>query len=319
MRAVGTMPRVGGEDAVDVGVDLADLGVERGGQRDGGGVGAAAAERGDVLGVLARRPGSRRRSRSCPASSASRIRPGVTSMILALPCAESVITPACEPVNDRAVVAEVGDRHRQQRHRDPLAGGQQHVELARRRQRARPAGRGRAARRWCRPSRTRRRRRRCRPAGRRRCAAATRLMRSASATDEPPYFCTTSAIGDLLQVVARSSLRMRPAHALSLPTRHRAGTPRRVPRRACSSATAAARLARRAHARRADDHAKRRRSTHAGAATPLRRWPGAGCGCATTRPTRASGHDREPRRRAQVARTPAARARRRRHDHGPRR
>ena len=33
------------------------------------------------------------------------------------------------------LVAEVGDRHREQRHRDALAGGQQHVELARGRQR----------------------------------------------------------------------------------------------------------------------------------------------------------------------------------------
>ena len=38
-----------------------------------------------------------------PSSRAVEIRPGVTSMILALPCTESVITPACEPVNDRAV------------------------------------------------------------------------------------------------------------------------------------------------------------------------------------------------------------------------
>ena len=45
-------PRVGGEDAVDVGVDLADVGAERRGERDGRGVGGAAAERGDVLGVL---------------------------------------------------------------------------------------------------------------------------------------------------------------------------------------------------------------------------------------------------------------------------
>ena len=45
--------RVGGEDPVDVGVDLADLGVERGGERDGGRVGAAAAQGGDLLGVLA--------------------------------------------------------------------------------------------------------------------------------------------------------------------------------------------------------------------------------------------------------------------------
>ena len=44
--------RIGGVDAVDVGVDLADVGVQRGREGDGGGVGATAAERGDVLGVL---------------------------------------------------------------------------------------------------------------------------------------------------------------------------------------------------------------------------------------------------------------------------
>ena len=38
-------PRVGGEDAADVGVDLAGVGAERGRERDGGRVGAAAAER----------------------------------------------------------------------------------------------------------------------------------------------------------------------------------------------------------------------------------------------------------------------------------
>ena len=37
-----------------------------------------------------------------PASSADWIRPGVTSMMRARPCVESVMTPACEPVNDRA-------------------------------------------------------------------------------------------------------------------------------------------------------------------------------------------------------------------------
>ena len=43
---------------------------------------------------------------------------------------------------------------------------------------------------------------------------ATRLMPSASATDEPPYFCTTRPTADLLGVRrqrARSSLRMPPA------------------------------------------------------------------------------------------------------------
>ena len=38
-----------------------------------------------------------------PSSSAWVMRPGVMSMILARPCDESVITPACEPVNERAV------------------------------------------------------------------------------------------------------------------------------------------------------------------------------------------------------------------------
>ena len=51
-RAVRHDPRVGGEHAVHVGVDLADVRLERGGQRDRGGVRAAAAQRGDVLAVL---------------------------------------------------------------------------------------------------------------------------------------------------------------------------------------------------------------------------------------------------------------------------
>ena len=48
---LGHDARVGGEDAVDVAVDLADVGLERRGERDGRGVGAAAAERRDVAGV----------------------------------------------------------------------------------------------------------------------------------------------------------------------------------------------------------------------------------------------------------------------------
>ncbi len=38
----------------------------------------------------------------CPSASDWVIRPGVTSMIRALPWAASVMTPACDPVNDRA-------------------------------------------------------------------------------------------------------------------------------------------------------------------------------------------------------------------------
>ena len=51
LAGVGDDPRVGAEDAGDVGVDLADAGVERGGEGDRGRVGAAAAERGDVAAV----------------------------------------------------------------------------------------------------------------------------------------------------------------------------------------------------------------------------------------------------------------------------
>ena len=45
LRASGHDPRVGAEDAGHVGVDLAHLGLHRGGERDRGGVRAAAAER----------------------------------------------------------------------------------------------------------------------------------------------------------------------------------------------------------------------------------------------------------------------------------
>ena len=45
---VGHDARIGGVDAVDVGVDLAEVGLERGGQRDGRQVRTAAAERRDL-------------------------------------------------------------------------------------------------------------------------------------------------------------------------------------------------------------------------------------------------------------------------------
>ena len=48
LAGLGHEARIGREDAVDVGVDLADVGVEHGRQGDGGRVAAAAAERGDV-------------------------------------------------------------------------------------------------------------------------------------------------------------------------------------------------------------------------------------------------------------------------------
>ena len=49
---VGNDARVGGVDTVDVGVDLAHVGFESRGQRDGRRIRSATAERRDVLGVL---------------------------------------------------------------------------------------------------------------------------------------------------------------------------------------------------------------------------------------------------------------------------
>ncbi|SKV10966.1 Uncharacterised protein [Mycobacteroides abscessus subsp. abscessus] len=46
-------PRICGEDPVDIGVDLTHIGVQRGGQRDGGGIGATPPERRHILAVLA--------------------------------------------------------------------------------------------------------------------------------------------------------------------------------------------------------------------------------------------------------------------------
>ena len=64
-----------------------------------------------------------------PPASASRMRSPLTSMIFARLCSVSVTIPACEPVNDIAGTPR-SHRHAHERHRDALAGGQQHVELA---------------------------------------------------------------------------------------------------------------------------------------------------------------------------------------------
>ncbi len=64
-----------------------------------------------------------------PSSSAVRRRPGVTSMMRALPCDDVVITPGLRTGVGPGLVSEIVNRHREQRHRDPLARGEQHVQL----------------------------------------------------------------------------------------------------------------------------------------------------------------------------------------------
>ncbi len=128
-------PGIRAEDAVHVGVDLADVGVQGGGQGDRGGVRPAAAQGGDVPGVLA-----------------DALEPGDQHDA---PLVERFLQPAGRDLEDLRVAVGAGgddaglragerarlrsqrfDRHGHQRVGDALAGGQQHVELPRRRGRA---------------------------------------------------------------------------------------------------------------------------------------------------------------------------------------
>src|SRR3984885_14481380 len=128
-----------------------------------------------------------------PSSIALEIRPGVTSMIRANPCTSSVITPACDPVKERASMPRVA-----------IAIASSAIEIrspeVSSMSSSRPGGAGvtwlarsfsssvvspiadTTTTTWL-PA--------CRVATMR---LATRLMPSASATEEPPYFCTTRAI-----------------------------------------------------------------------------------------------------------------------------
>ena len=129
-----------------------------------------------------------------PSSSAPAIRPGVTSMIRARPCTESVITPACEPVNERArsprLAMAMASRAIEMRSpavssmSSSRPGGSGLTWLARSISSSvvSPIADTTTTTSW--------------PAflvATIRCA--TRLMPSASATDDPPYFCTTRDTG----------------------------------------------------------------------------------------------------------------------------
>ena len=128
--AVGHDPGVGGEDPGHIGVDLAGVGAEHGGQRDSRRVGAAPPERRDVAvgrdaleagddGDLAGRQGF-----------AEAVRRDLED--LGPPCSVSVTIPAWLPVKVATSDPQLLERHREQRHRDALTGAHEHVVLARR-------------------------------------------------------------------------------------------------------------------------------------------------------------------------------------------
>ena len=126
--------RVGGEDAVDVAVDLADIGLERRGERDGGRVRAAASERRDVAGVAVEAlEAGDDHDRALVERFAQPHRGDIDDAGGAV---RGIRDHARLAAGERArLEAHRVDRHRQQRHRDALAAGEQHVELARRRDR----------------------------------------------------------------------------------------------------------------------------------------------------------------------------------------
>ena len=121
--------RVGREDALDVGVDLARVGSERGRERDRGGVRAAPAERRHLVrGRDALEAGDEHdralgeRFVDPPRADLEHLRACVVGV------GDDARLRAGE--RDRGV-AEVVDRHRGERARDPLPDREQHVELAR--------------------------------------------------------------------------------------------------------------------------------------------------------------------------------------------
>ena len=126
---LGDETRVGGEDALDVGVDLAHVGLERGRERDRRRVRPAAAERRHLL-----------RSRDALEAGDEHDRPLRERVVDALrPDLEHLRARVLGVGDDARLrarerdrgVAEVVDRHRGERARDPLADREQHVELAR--------------------------------------------------------------------------------------------------------------------------------------------------------------------------------------------
>ena len=185
-RAVGTTRGSAEKTPGHVGVDLAHVCLQRSRQGDGGDVGAAAPQRRDVpLGGHALKPrddGNQSRVERL----AEPVGPDLEDL------GAGVVGVGDDPRlaagEGRRSHAAVGQRHAHQRHRDPLAGREQHVELARRvaSARRRPrAGSGRRSNLPIAETTTTT----SSPAARVRATwSATSRIRSASPTEVPPYF-----------------------------------------------------------------------------------------------------------------------------------
>ena len=119
--------RVGGEDPRDVGVDLAHVRLEGSGERDGCRVRAAPAEGGHVpLARDALEPGHDRDD-ALGERLAEPVSPHLQDASLGVGGVGDDARLAARERGGRH--AELGERHAQKGHRDPLARGKQHVEL----------------------------------------------------------------------------------------------------------------------------------------------------------------------------------------------
>ena len=159
--------RIGRVDAVDVGVDLADVGLERRRDRDRRGVGAAAPERGDVaLLVDALEAGDH----GDPAAVAARCEDAPRVDALDARARERAVGADAHLVaGERArLAARALDREREQRDRHLLAGRRRSRRPRARRGCSPPTSRASASSGWSRPTSPTRRRRRGGPASRRR-------------------------------------------------------------------------------------------------------------------------------------------------------
>ena len=122
-------PRVGGVDAADVGVDLAEVGAERGRERDRGRVGAAAAERRHLEGGRDALEAGDEDDRALVERLVDPARAHLDDLRLAVDGVGD--DPGLRAGQRDRLVAEVVDHHRRERARDPLADRDEHVELAR--------------------------------------------------------------------------------------------------------------------------------------------------------------------------------------------
>src|SRR5699024_3084518 len=129
LSGVGHDARVGGVDPVDIGVDLAHVGVERSRQCDGRRIGTTPAERGDVLGLPRHtlEPGD-----ECDVSLVDSLAHAARRDVqdprvpVYRGCRDTRLRTGERP----RLGTLRGDRHRDQRVRDPLTRGEQHIHFA---------------------------------------------------------------------------------------------------------------------------------------------------------------------------------------------